>query len=285
MSQEMTAFYRFACLIILFRKCLTEVLQEECEVHLTNLNGTITSLSSTPNQTDSPSKFSCKWNIQLKDATKHRHVELQFTVFVLSASLPHCSDGDYVELFIGCKNSTSIGKFCGHTPLPIIYSFDHCLQVVLHIHSAAGGRTRPEFSAFYNQRLLSKAVSPEYYGCGKDLHSKARHGNVFSPHWPLPYPNYVDCVWHIITGPRLHVKLIFYDFDVRLTHLCEVDFVKVNAGAEFDRRGYTSDKRNCGRRGPFALTLREDSIYIHFKSGPTSGNRGFMAGFLAYEIE
>lgn len=139
-------------IILSFRSLL------ECEVQLTSLNGTITSLSSTPNQTDSPSKFSCKWNIQLKDATKHRHVELQFTVFVLSASLPHCSDGDYVELLIGCKNSTSIGKFCGHTPLPIIYSFDHCLQVVLHIHSAAGGRTRPEFLAFYNQRLLSKGL-------------------------------------------------------------------------------------------------------------------------------
>lgn len=128
----------------------------ECEVQLTSLNGTITSPSSTPKQTDSPSKFSYKWNIQLKNATKHRHVELQFTAFVLSATLPHCSDGDYVELFIGCENSTSIGKFCGRTPLPIIYSFDHCLQVVLHMHYVAGARVRSEFIAFYNQRLLSK---------------------------------------------------------------------------------------------------------------------------------
>ena len=32
MPQEMTAFYRFACLIILFRKCLTEVLEEGISV-------------------------------------------------------------------------------------------------------------------------------------------------------------------------------------------------------------------------------------------------------------
>ena len=106
----------------------------------------------------------------------------------------------------------------------------------------------PKASLFILRKEFVDEISKNHFysidGCGKDLHSKARHGNVFSPHWPLPYPNYVDCVWHIITGPRLHVKLIFYDFDVRLTHLCEVDFVKVNTGGKLERTVH----RFCGSK-------------------------------------
>ena len=71
-------------------------------------------------------------------------------------------------------------------------------------------------------------------GCGKDLHANAKHGNVFSPHWPLPYPRYVDCVWHVTTRPGLHVKLVFFDFDVKLSEACaEADFVEVKTGGKF----------------------------------------------------
>ena len=68
-------------------------------------------------------------------------------------------------------------------------------------------------------------------GCGKEHHNNAKHGNIFSPHWPLPYPRYVDCVWHVTTRPGLHVKLVFFDFDVRPSDACaEADFVEVKTG-------------------------------------------------------
>lgn len=41
----------------------------------------------------------------------------------------------------------------------------------------------------------------------------------------------MDCVWHVTTRNDLHFKLVFFDFDVRLTDACsEADFVEVKTG-------------------------------------------------------
>ena len=41
----------------------------------------------------------------------------------------------------------------------------------------------------------------------------------------------MDCVWHVTTRNDLHLKLVFFDFDVRLTDACsEADFVEVKTG-------------------------------------------------------
>ncbi|XP_068719153.1 tolloid-like protein 2 isoform X2 [Montipora capricornis] len=281
-SPTLLVFY-----LVVLAKCSTEVLCKGCEVLLTNLNGTITTPLS-PNQSQTyPSKdmYTCKWNIELQNAAEHRHVELHFKTFELTASMPDCLDGDHVEIFLGCKNLTSIGKFCGHTSLPVIYSSDHCLQIVLRIHSVVAGSSRSVFEAVYNQRLLSRAVSQEYYGCGKDLHSNVRHGNIFSPHWPLPYPHYVDCVWHVTTRPGFQVKVIFFDFEVRFTHSCQVDFVEMKTGAVFDRRRSSRGNRKCGKKRPFFVILTETSIFVHFKSDLAFENRGFMVGFVVYGVD
>ena len=43
--------------------------------------------------------------------------------------------------------------------------------------------------------------------------------------------------------------------------------------------------KECGTKAPFALTIDGDSIFIQFKSQVvTTGNRGFMAGFVAYNV-
>lgn len=128
---------------------------EGCHTNITRLNGTITSPTHPPKQGDS-SEYTCKWNIQLTDAYEPRHVELRFISFDVMGVMPHCTKGHYVELVIGCNSSKSIGKFCGQLSLPVIYSSDHCLQIVLHAGSEVGLRSGSTLEAVFQQRLLSR---------------------------------------------------------------------------------------------------------------------------------
>ena len=126
-----------------------------CQTNVTRLNGSITSPTLPPMQSVL-SGYTCKWNIQLTEAGEPRHVELRFISFDFTGVMPHCSDGTFVELVIGCNRSKSIGKFCGQLSLPVIYSSDHCLQIVLHAGSAVGLKTGSTFQAVFQQRLLSR---------------------------------------------------------------------------------------------------------------------------------
>ena len=42
--------------------------------------------------------------------------------------------------------------------------------------------------------------------------------------------------------------------------------------------------KECGTKSPFALTIVGGSLFIQFKSDAVTGNRGFMAGFVAYSV-
>lgn len=134
-------------------KCLFFV--AGCYTNVTSLNGTIMSPTLPPKQNDS-SGYTCKWNIHLTEMEKPRHVELWFSSFNFTAAMPHCAGGNYMELFIGCNRSKSIGKFCGPLSLPVIYSSDHCLQIVLHAGGGVGLSSRAEFKAEFRQRLLTR---------------------------------------------------------------------------------------------------------------------------------
>lgn len=125
-----------------------------CGTTASGLNGTITSLTPPQRQLHF-SEYKCRWNIELQETAEPRHVELTFVRFNMTGVMPKCLDGDYIELFLGCNNSKSIGKFCGQTLLPVVYSSDHCLQIVFHFFMAIIPRRRSVFQAIFNQRLLS----------------------------------------------------------------------------------------------------------------------------------
>lgn len=280
----MSLIYILSCFSFAFTRHITET--RGCHTNETRLNGSIISPTLPPKQSVF-SGYTCKWNIQLTEADKPRHVELHFISFDFTGVMPDCSQGTFVELVIGCNRSKSIGKFCGQLSLPVIYSSDHCLQIVLHAGGGVGLKSGSTFQAVFQQRLLSRPVSKNYHGCGKELHSNVRNGNIFSPHWPLPYPRYVDCVWHVTSRNDLHFKLVFFDFDVRLTDACsKADFVEVKTGGVGFSRGRSVTKsKECGTKEPFVLTIEGDSIFIQFKSSLVTGKRGFMAGFVTYNAE
>jgi hypothetical protein len=83
----------------------------------------------------------------------------------------------------------------------------------------------------------------------------------------------------------LEVKLIFFDFDVKLHKPCQlIDFIEVRAGSTgyANARTLTKDKE-CGQKKPFSMIISIDTFYITFRSDKGTGPRGFMAGFVAYE--
>lgn len=132
-----------------------------CLINITSLKGTI-SISSLPTKQTNTTGYTCKWNIQLSTVDAPRHVELSFTSFDIAGVMPECSSGNYIELLLGCHKSKSIGKFCGQLSMPIVYSFDHCLQIRLFVasdvrferSSLPGGF--PYFTAVFTQRLLTR---------------------------------------------------------------------------------------------------------------------------------
>ena len=132
-----------------------------CHMNITSLNGTINILTPPAKQTNS-TRYTCKWNIQLMKVDTPRHVELRFTSFDIAGIMPECFSGNYIELFLGCNPSKSIGKFCGKLSMPVVYSFDHCLQIRLIVASDfrfEGSSLLdgvPYFTAVFNQRLRTK---------------------------------------------------------------------------------------------------------------------------------
>ena len=123
-------------------------------------------------------------------------------------------------------------------------------------------------------------------GCGTEYLSNTRHGNIYSPRWPLPYPDYVDCVWIVKTHKNLKIKLIFFDFDVYEHPRCKQrDFLEVRAGSSGYTHARTVENINsdCGTRQSFHVIINSDTFYITFRSDRSEGPRGFMAGFVAYE--
>lgn len=69
-------------------------------------------------------------------------------------------------------------------------------------------------------------------GCGKGIQQNVKQGVIFSPLWPLPHPQYVDCVWEITTRKDMNLKLTFYDFDVEDLSSCDDYFVDVRSGSK-----------------------------------------------------
>ncbi|KAK3740543.1 hypothetical protein QZH41_020673 [Actinostola sp. cb2023] len=126
-------------------------------------------------------------------------------------------------------------------------------------------------------------------GCGPSRLANIRHGNIFSPRWPLPYPDFVDCVWAVRARKDLQIKLIFFDFDVNVHEPCEqnLDFLEVRAGSNGYTHARTLQTKNteCGKKDPFDMIIKSDTFYITFRSDRSTGPRGFMAGFVAFETE
>lgn len=50
------------------------------------------------------------------------------------------------------------------------------------------------------------------------VNGRSRHGNIYSPDYPLEYPNNADCVWKISVPDNAVLQLTLIDFDSECRH-------------------------------------------------------------------
>ncbi|EDO41795.1 predicted protein, partial [Nematostella vectensis] len=112
------------------------------------------------------------------------------------------------------------------------------------------------------------------------MYDKAKHGVIFSPLWPLPYPDDVDCIWTVSVRDDQNIKLSMYDFDVQ-GHVPCTSFVEIRTGyTNYEGAKPIHTQEQCGQEKPFSVVTEKSKLYVAFKSTNSSGHRGFVAGFV-----
>ena len=87
----------------------------------------------------------------------------------------------------------------------------------------------------YYENVIAKLrcslpVPPSPGGCGVGIKENVKQGVIFSPRWPLHYPQYVDCVWEVSSRKNMNLKLSFYNFEVLQQSPCGEYLIDVRSG-------------------------------------------------------
>ena len=64
--------------------------------------------------------------------------------------------------------------------------------------------------------------------CGETFTSPT--GTLSSPNYPSNYPNKRECVYKIVVGVNMQIKLNFTDFQLEYSATCSYDYVEIRSG-------------------------------------------------------
>ena len=111
-------------------------------------------------------------------------------------------------------------------------------------------------------------------------------GTIFTPDYPVPYPNDARCNWIITVPAGKRVKLEFEDFDFGpVSSSCkkrtnEKDYVQIGSGLV---PGKNALALYCGYAAVSALNVYSTGRYMWVKFSSISSNRSFSSkGFKAH---
>ena len=111
-------------------------------------------------------------------------------------------------------------------------------------------------------------------------------GTIFTPDYPVPYPNDARCNWIISVRPGKRVELKFEDFDFGpVSSSCkkrtnEKDYVQIGSGQV---PGKNTLALYCGYAAVTALNVYSTGQYMWVKFYSISSNRSFSSkGFKAH---
>ena len=76
---------------------------------------------------------------------------------------------------------------------------------------------------FFPHHLLIPALD-----CGETFTSPT--GTLSSPNYPSNYPNKRECVYKIVVGVNMQIKLNFTDFQLEYSATCNYDYVEIRSG-------------------------------------------------------
>ncbi|NXP07824.1 CUZD1 protein, partial [Thinocorus orbignyianus] len=160
----------------------------------------------------------CVWQIQ-RDT--NQTIRLTFSNFKFAPS--SSCETESIKIYDGpSTNSPLLGQVCNDTDaVPVLESSSESLTFLITTNSMDFTRN---FFAFYYY------FSPEtrLENCGGTL--TGSNGTFTSPNYPLRYPEFTYCVWHIQTEKNSKINLQFQDFFLELDRNCQFDFTAVYDG-------------------------------------------------------
>ena len=112
-------------------------------------------------------------------------------------------------------------------------------------------------------------------------------GTIFSPNYPVPYPDDTLCQWRLyVPNKRMKIKVV--DFELRGSSMGDanndycyfyMDHVEISDGWLMQENVY------CGNQTAFEFYSDLGLMYVRFRTIPTGvrGKRGFKAHFEAVD--
>ncbi|KAF2368216.1 EGF-like domain, partial [Trinorchestia longiramus] len=203
----------------------------------------------------------CTWHLQ---ASPGERIQLVFNHLDINVPPFAWNNGSCISDFVAVhdgaeRSSPEIGRFCGSSSPPTVYSSSRHLTVRMVARMATG----VGFKATYSEVSTS---------CGGDLTSE--RGQFASPFYPDSYPNGYDCIWTITAGAGNRVQLNFPQFELVENENCNTDYVEVHEG---DASGPLL-LHNCSNTPPSVLTAW-DALWVRFRSGDSGTAAGFLASY------
>ncbi|XP_059901037.1 cubilin [Gadus macrocephalus] len=230
--------------------------EEGCGATLTTPTGTITS----PGHPEGyPHGADCMWFISVAPGNLIRLTFDSFNV-EYDSSCQH----DYLEVYDNgtVQTGTKVGRYCGRSVPPSITSTDSLLTVLFVSDSTTATEG---FSISY----ISINATTD---CGETFTSPT--GTLSSPNYPSNYPNKRECVYKIVVGVNMQIKLNFTDFQLEYSATCNYDYVEIRDG------GYETSPiigRFCGSQRPPVLVSHSNRLWLKFRSDVTTTSPGFTA--------
>jgi len=117
-------------------------------------------------------------------------------------------------------------------------------------------------------------------------------GTIFSPDYPVPYPDDASCVWRLIAPGDKEIKLTFADIELRgssrndvndncMTNYTYMDHVEIGDGFRPFHGGIYCENQTASE-----VYSTDGTMYVTFSAVPVGvrGKRGFKAHFEAVDL-
>ncbi|XP_032222850.1 uncharacterized protein LOC116604499 [Nematostella vectensis] len=257
---------------------------EGCGDTLTALSGVLQS-PGYPRQY--PVNTMCKWLIFVPTGYS---VRLQLTVLDLEPD-PTCRF-DYLLVLDGPSvSSPELGRFCGKlADTGNVESSSNAMSVIFNSDLSdtrigfrayyLAGRTNPKTANPITTRGGTHSPSstptttgaPTTAGCGGSFIKPS--GDIYSPGYPIRYPNNQDCEWVISVPNGRTIAIGFNEFNLEASEDCTGDYVELRDG---DSKSAALIGRYCGTNAPMMLMGSSDKLWLRFHSNDQVTGSGFEA--------
>ncbi|XP_076027535.1 cubilin [Genypterus blacodes] len=181
---------------------------------------------------------------------------------------------DKLKIFDGpTVHAYPMGTFCGLSLPPPIRSSGSTVTLQFQSDTVVGGRGfLVEWTAIQDAGP-PPTITPG--ACGGVLVAAGSPGFLFSPGWPAPYPDDVECTW-LIRSPGSTVELNILSVDMEDEPMCLSDRLVIRDGSSSVSPVLQTV---CARDPPGPLHSSGDSMFLLFSSDSRINGRGFNASY------